>query len=248
MSLHLISLNIERDKHFERFAPFFEREKPDVACLQEVFERDVPRLAELLGAAEYLFAPMTRYPVGNGHEPMGPAIFSRFPMRAPQVRYYRGDPSVIHAWDTSTIHTKNATEHHLLAYADIEKDGGTYRIGNTHFTWTADGEADDYQREDLAKLLPLLEEAGELAFMGDFNAPRGKEIFQELAKRYASNVPETYGTSLDKDLHRAGFLPYVVDHLFTTASYRAENVRLVSGVSDHCAIVADLSLSSTLRP
>lgn len=76
---------------------------------------------------------------------------------------------------------------------------------------------------------------------GDFNAPRGGESFSAIAARYRDNIPPNYQTSIYAPLHRSGQdLELMVDGLFTTPGYRAENVELTSGMSDHYAIVADI--------
>ena len=243
MSIKLISVNIERSKHLERVLPFLEKEQPDVVCLQELHERDKSRFEALLGAASF-YAPMTRLPEEDC--PTGIAILSRLPMKEQRIEFYRGPLSAIVEFDATTSDTKYATEQAMFLRTDIEDatDGSTYRIGTTHFTWTPDGLPDEHQRQDLQKLLPIIENASEIVFAGDFNAPRGGEIFSALASRWTDNIPPLYETSIDVNLHRAGktkpheLKDKMVDGLFTTPAYFASDVKLVSGVSDHCAIVA----------
>jgi endonuclease/exonuclease/phosphatase family metal-dependent hydrolase len=124
---------------------------------------------------------------------------------------------------------------------EIEKEGETFRVATTHFTWTPDGSADDYQRADVKKLLAILGGMGEFVLTGDFNAPRGGEIFGTLAEKYKDNVPSHYTTSIDGALHRAGPLELMVDGIFSTPGYAVSDVELVAGVSDHKAIVATVS-------
>ena len=76
---------------------------------------------------------------------------------------------------------------------------------------------------------------------GDFNAPRGGEIFAELASRYKDNIPNHYQSSLDPDLHRVKNLKLMVDGLFSTPDYNLGEVRLINGVSDHLAVAAKVS-------
>ena len=132
--------------------------------------------------------------------------------------------------------------------ADITKDGATFRIGAVHFLWSRNGLSSNEQRSALPHLLSTLEEERQLVFAGDFNAPRGGEIFSEFAKRYVDTIPAHYVTSLDLNLHRAvkegkrnEIENKMVDGLFTTPAYIASDVRLVDGVSDHCAIVATIA-------
>jgi endonuclease/exonuclease/phosphatase family metal-dependent hydrolase len=95
----------------------------------------------------------------------------------------------------------------------------------------------------------LLEMLGQRSIIlcGDFNAPRGREIFSRLAKRWHDNVPLHYVTSIDPKLHRAGPLQLMVDGVFSTTDYRVRNVVLHQGVSDHCAITADIAATLTGR-
>ncbi len=57
---------------------------------------------------------------------------------------------------------------------------------------------------------------------------------------YTDNIPSCYTTSIDPHLHRAGALDLLVDVLFTTPKYRASDVRLVSGLSDHMAVAGNI--------
>jgi endonuclease/exonuclease/phosphatase family metal-dependent hydrolase len=244
MPLHLVSVNIERAKHLERVLPFVEREKPHVLCLQEVLERDVPRFASLVGDHTH-FAGMT---VLQGMDsPSGIALISRYQLKDASVHYYRGLPGQIPVFDETSVDTKYRTERMMFLGAEVIHGEKPFQIGTTHFTWTPDGKPDDYQRRDLAALIPILKDAGELVFAGDFNAPRGGEIFRALSKHWKDNIPPEYETSIDVELHRAGktradeLKDKMVDGLFTTPSHIASGVRLVSGVSDHMAIVADIT-------
>jgi len=46
--LKLISLNIEKDRHFDLILPFLKKHQPDVILLQEVFSKDIPKIEEAL--------------------------------------------------------------------------------------------------------------------------------------------------------------------------------------------------------
>ena len=246
--IKLISLNIERSKHLDLVIPLLQKETPDVVCLQELAKKDIPRFEEAL-SAKCFFAPMANHGIGEVDVApgiVGLGMFSRLPVIHQEVNYYWGTGACDALYDFSSAVGKHATESYAVASQDIEKDGVRFRIATTHFTWTPDGKADDLQRKDLKALLDVLEPLGEFAFCGDFNAPRGGEIFGELSKRYRDNIPLEYKTSLTLSLHRAGKIEperlgtYMVDGLFTTPGYQASDVRLQFGVSDHAAIVASI--------
>ena len=123
--------------------------------------------------------------------------------------------------------------------ATVEKNGDSYTIATTHFTRTPDGSTSDKQRVDLKNLFKLLMKNSELILCGDFNAPRGGEIFGALSKIYTDNIPPQYESSLDPKLHRIGETKkLMVDGLFTTHQYSATEVKLAEGISDHKAITA----------
>ena len=248
--IRLVSLNIEFNRHLDTVSAFLAKELPDVACIQEIYEEHLTLFASALHGASVSFAPITRHTEDVSHV-LGTAIFSRLPIADEGVHYYKGTPSSIPDMDSRDPRTFNNKNLQILR-RDVVKDGATFRIGTTHFSWTPDGMANERQRTDIIAMLNVLAPLGDIILTGDFNAPRGGEIWSEIAARYKDNIPLHYKTSIDPNLHRAGSVKLVadahaagvpghmVDGLFTTPHYNAENVRLVSGASDHMAVVADI--------
>ncbi len=243
-SLKLISLNLERSKHLNRVLPFLESERADVVCLQELCERDIPRLQYILGIC-HVYAPSGMHPNdAPGTEGLlaGVGIFSRLEASSMNARYYVGSEESARAGPVQRIFANSA-----LVICEIRKDQTVFRTMTTHFTWSSRGEAIDAQRSDMRTMLALLATEGEFVLCGDFNAPRGGEIFSILAANYRDNVPPGYRTSIDINFHRAGkerpqeLADKMVDGLFTTPGYAAPDVRLQFGVSDHAAIVATIT-------
>ncbi len=241
MPLSFVQLNIETDKHLEKIRPLLASRRPDVVCLQELFEDDIPFFEELLGATCF-FVRMkhyTRESRGLGVEGLG--IFSRYPMLSTASYQFGGIVGEAPEYDNSSPEAKHETERFMLAVAEIEKDGEAFRIGTTHFPVTRHGEADDLQRAALARFLAITENLGEFVVTGDFNAPRGREVFTALAERFRDNVPAIYATSIDGSIHRAGALPYMVDGVFSTEGYDVSAVEMICGVSDHCALAGTIA-------
>jgi len=236
MSLSFATVNIEREKHIPRVVAFLKRTQPDVACIQELFESDIPVLKEAFGAGHVFFAPMCWYKTVDGKRALeGVGILSRYPLSAEAIHQYAGNQGEITDFIEGTLEEKSATQKYVIAIADVEHPDGLMRIGTTHFPWTPNGEAEPIQRASLVSLLSVTDTLGEFVLCGDFNAPRGKEIFSGLAERLKDNVPLKYESSIDGELHRAGPLPYMVDGVFSTPGYQVHDVEMVSGVSDHCA-------------
>lgn len=245
-ALTLVSLNIQYSIHAESAAAFLRTQDADIVALQEVFEKDVPMLQDAIGATSAHYAPMTWYK--EYEQKLGVALFTKLPVLATSVRTYAGTSDelpTLEAHNAGTFNNKNF----VLALMDVQVDDAVFRFGTTHFTWSQAGEATDLQRTHMRALLAELEQAGELVFTGDFNAPRGGEIWNMLATRYTDNVPPHYRTSLDQDLHRAKYthpeqlVDKLVDGIFSTPAYRVSDVRMVCGVSDHCALVGNVTLA-----
>lgn len=247
MALKLVSLNVEWDRHMETVIPFLESEKPDVACILELLDADIPRLEEALGA-KCFFTPTILQDTPRGQVKEGIGIFSRTGFSDVRAAQYAGTSGELALYSHDPADWGAGLEKSMLVGTAVEKDGVPYRILATHFTWTKDGEANERQRDDLKRLRAELSKEREFVLCGDFNAPRGKEIFSELASRYRDNIPVRYNTSLDAHLHRVGaevfkeqkMDTYMVDGCFTTPAYRAHNVHLVFGISDHAAVVAEI--------
>lgn len=99
-------------------------------------------------------------------------------------------------------------------------------------------------------LLDLLK-GEEIVIAGDFNIPRGNEMYQKLQTHFRDNIPTEVESTVDPILHYAnkdisGTLKLVVDYIWSTPKYKVENVRVVSGVSDHCALACLLMTEGEL--
>ncbi len=238
-SIKIVSLNIERSKHLKPVLEFLEREQPDVLCVQELCRADIPHFESLLGGG-YIFVPMTLFEgidTNEGYCEEGLGIFSRLKIANSRTYQYAGSQDTVPTYQ----HPDQSTINRHLLVCEVVKDKAVFRIGTTHFTWTPDGRVDGVQRRDISGLLEALGAEGDITFTGDFNAPRGGEIFSMLADRYEDNVPSKYTTSIDDAYHRAGKLELMIDGIFSTAEYKVSNVRMECGVSDHCALVGMVS-------
>jgi endonuclease/exonuclease/phosphatase family metal-dependent hydrolase len=247
--LKLLSVNIEGKKHLNKIVDLIERVQPDVICMQEVFEDTIEELNANFGG-EVFFSPIvlkTKDGIDKTEEELargpfetvrfGTMILSRLPVSNATEDYYFGDREVLRM-HRSGFYTDIAL---VLSSVDAEKDGVLFRIATTHLCKSETGEVvSEFQRDSTHKLLDAMGKLGELIACGDFNAPRGKEIFSLINEKYTDNISPEYTTSLDPDLHRAGPLPYMVDGLFTTPAYKVTHMHFETGVSDHYAIVAEI--------
>ena len=236
MALKLLSLNIERDNHIPKVISLLEKEKPEVICLQEVQEPEFKMFKERFGFNAF-FAPMLTYPrIIAGKKKLvrqGNALFTNLPLLKVQSFLYFGEGN-------APLYTEPNMIDRLLVVGEIKKDDKNYTIATTHFTWADDGGVNEEQRRDVKQLLKLVRQREDLVLCGDFNAPRGREIFTILSKHLKDHIPAQIKTTLDPKLHQAGPLPYVVDYLWSTPHYAVRNVRIIDGISDHMVVVAEV--------
>jgi hypothetical protein len=80
-----------------------------------------------------------------------------------------------------------------------------------------------------------------LVLTGDFNTPRGYELFDALAAKYHDNIPTGTPTTIDGTLHKAGPIPFVVDGFFSSPSYTVSEVVLYDHESDHLAVTGTVA-------
>jgi len=236
MVIKVLSLNIERNKHISRVMNLLEKEKADVICLQEIQEPDFEMFKEKFGVQGF-FVPMITFPrKENDKERMvrqGIAYYTTLPLLKKEFQFYVGS-------GTAPKQKFPNDADRVLVLGLVEKEGKEYKLAMTHFTWAGGGGVNEEQQRDVRELVTFLEQHGELVLCGDFNAPRGGEIFEHLNKNFKDNIPPDIQTTLDPNLHKAGPLPYVVDYLWSTPKYSVQKIKIVDGVSDHMAIVAEI--------
>jgi endonuclease/exonuclease/phosphatase family metal-dependent hydrolase len=241
MSIELISVNIEGNRHLEeRVLPFLKKKKPEVTLLQEVYEKDLDLIKAELGM-EAEFVPLLN--CLSTHDSSlglwGLALLSKLTMSEVDHEYY-----VENGAEIPKFH-KNGDPNSMnrgVLWSKVTKAGQDFWIATTHFIWSHDGRTTDLQREAYEKMAKILDRFPELVLTGDFNAPRGKEIFGKLAERYKDNIPPELTTTIDNNLHKApNEINLVVDGLFSTDDYKVSQVEVVSGVSDHMAVACKIS-------
>lgn len=231
--LNIVSVNIEKDRHFDRLMPFLKKQKPDVILLQEVLSKDIAYFEKSLEMESH-YAALNRYADSTQ---LGILTLSNYPLLKTCAMYYRGDGDNLPLLE----HAEPEKMARAILVTEIIKENQRYCLINTHFTWSPNGQPSALQNEDINILMQLLSEIPEFVFCGDFNAPRGTAIFDKIASKYKDNIPLHINTTIDKNLHKAGGLKLVVDGIFSTSAYQINSVEIVDSISDHCAILAKIT-------
>ncbi len=241
-TLKIVSLNIEADRHLEAVANFIHVQKPDVVMLQEVLDKNIGYFEKSIGM-KGIYAPQNVIYDDTEEYTLGLLTLTNLSVSNSYSAYYKGSADKL-----PRLHIGETPEGsaRVLLVTEVTKENRHYRLLNTHFTWTPNGKPNEQQCQDLEILLKILEKIPEFVFCGDFNAPRGTAIFDAIAKRYKDNIPIEITTTIDKNLHKAGDLNYVVDGLFTTSRYLANVVKIHNGVSDHCGVTAEIKINDQM--
>ncbi len=239
--MKLISLNIEGFKHLDLVQPFLKNELADTICLMEA-----PQSFQNWFVAEgyqCTFAPMCLKIHSGEPYPEGILVATKLAHTAEVIPYFKPTTDIV----TYDHKRRRETQNHFVLY--FETDG--INIATTHFTWNPKGEiADEYQTLDMKEMLQALEKKPAHVLCGDLNIPRNiNTLYDVLKNKYHDNIPYQYYSSLDNELHRKGkaqefkklFDSFMVDYLFTQEPYETTDTRLVFGVSDHAAIVSNVS-------
>lgn len=241
-TVRLVSLNIERSRHLDRVGAFMRQWAPDIACLQEIEQRDLPGICNEAGLSHSRFAAMARHPDSDSGEPFGVAILSRHPIEHADILAYAGDGSGTELLDCASELSRIRTCRFAALQVQVTLAGEALHIATTHVPWTPDGLPRPFQTGAIEQLIASLT-SRPLVLCGDFNAPRGGPVFNRLAEAWRDNIPPDVTSTLDPELHRAGSLDLVVDGLFTTNEVVARDVRVLSGLSDHQAVTAHIGLA-----
>ncbi len=241
--MKLISLNIELNRHHELVLPFLKKEKADVICLQELLEEDFEMYKKELGMDGVI--RITSYIDDSVHleskgKREGTAIFSK-KIEDSGYFFHVGSLEKIERSFEEYVNDEYLVKPRALLWVDIKDDkGNVFKIITSHLTITHHGEVSSVQIDANEIFINQAKSLGEFILCGDTNAPRGRAAFDRMAKEFKDNIPALYKTSLDRDLHRAKGVDFMVDCLFTTPLYFAKNVELKGGVSDHMAVVSEI--------
>jgi len=238
-----VSLNIEFGIHNETVLNFLKKEKADVICLQELLEEEFELFKKELEFdgifQSWSYVKSSNYKDWLGKK-QGVAIFAKDIIGSGSIFYQGAEENILKPF-TEYMLDEKFQKNSALVWAKIKGDGSEiFKIVTTHLPVTEKGEVTPYQLAAIDDLLDHLLELGDIVLCGDMNAPRGKESFARLAAIYKDSIPLRYTTSIDQNLHKVKGIQHMVDGLFTSSAYKASEVSLEDGLSDHMAVIAEI--------
>jgi endonuclease/exonuclease/phosphatase family metal-dependent hydrolase len=243
--LKLVSLNMEGPKHYSTVFPFVDRENPDVLCLQEAPQETRNFLQER--GYKTTFAPMCSRTFEDTKHVIGILLATKLPQKT-HLFYYWENPGGATALYNPKQPALSVSNAYLMA--TIQNNGSEYNIATTHVMDTKNGASDSHQEKGVSLLINSLKKDPSHIICGDFNMPRHhNHLYEKFTNLYKDEIPRHYQSSLDKNLHRLGnvkidqpiFDKFMVDYIFSQPEYEVTAVHLEFGVSDHAAIVANIT-------
>jgi endonuclease/exonuclease/phosphatase family metal-dependent hydrolase len=187
-----------------------------------------------------VFAPQWNEVISGKIITIGSAILSSQNVSKFENIYFRGNPSNVPDFDDGRV--DQACIPRAIQKIELDYCGTTINIMNLHFTWSAAGQASDLQRADILKIRGITSAHKKLVICGDFNAPVGGEILDKLQESLKLSIPCGLTTSIDPQFHYAKDLQIVVDAMFHSGDVAISKIDAKFGVSDHCALIASLSI------
>ncbi len=246
--MKIITLNIEGDSHLNKVIPFLKSERPDVVCLQEAFEVDLELFKQELGL-EGFFVPTCVIDTL-----LNPRLKPKGKWGIAMIT--NNDLMKFH-WDNYHIETigNEALPRYITTTDNVGNkayivgsgmfENKYFKIITTHCSVSPNGCVTELQRSQMSQFLSKIRIEREYVLCGDFNTPRGGGLWNELSGLYRDNIPVEILTTIDNVLHQRGSngksINFVVDGLFSTPCYTVSSVKVQNGVSDHCAIIGNVS-------
>lgn len=214
-----------------------DRERPDVVCLQEVFEEDFKVFVKKFGMkgvfASTVFIDKPGQPGFEKRGIFGIAIMGKLSGKFGSEYYFKRKNRELPKYSG-----KPNAGNRALVWQKIDERP---TIASTHFTWSKNGQTTEKQRIELKALIGLLvNKVNPDVLCGDFNAPRGQEIWSAISGKLTDNIPPETKTTLDPVLHYSHGAMLVVDGFFTrpNSKFTVKSLRLIGGISDHLAVSA----------
>lgn len=240
--MKFITLNVEFGKHTDLYVPYIKDNNftEGIVCLQECTRSEYEDLKKDLHL-QGIYLPLFIRRYESVDDEVGLAILTKHRVTETQIFYFHKNNESLFVYDNKSPFDNRG--HRALLSAKIYDGRESYNIITTHFTRSRVASEDTELQSDHMKIvLDALAKRESFILAGDMNLARGISMLrQTLVTSYRDHTPVDIKTTIDQDLHRVKNLEIVVDGIFATDDIHVENVEVVCGLSDHCAIIADIA-------
>jgi len=257
MKIKFLSLNLfEGGILFDNILDFFDKEKPDILALQEVYDgkdkklpkklRTVEVLKKALKDYHYHFAPEFICVRDEGKIEVGNAIFSRFPIVESSVEFFTlpyKEYDVYPEGDDYSNHPKN------MHCCSVQINNKTLNVCNVHGIWGHHGN-DTKDRIKMSKIIVnQIKDKKNVILAGDFNVQAGTTTVNNIEKHLINIFKDELTTSFNltrKDLvNSPGYAISTVDMILVSPNIKILDKQCPNvDISDHLPLLCEFNLSS----
>ncbi len=255
MQIKFLTLNIwNGGQLFDNVIDFLQKENPDVAFFQEVYDggspsrerrfRSVEVLHEALPDLKYSAFGATLIDHGNDDLPWGNAVFSKFPIVSKNNVLFEDK---IGDFDFAKRHDfQNVTQGMMGAKIDVE--GKIVEAYSFHGVWGTHG-GDTNERTAMGRrMIDELKGKSPLIVAGDFNLDPTTEFVKRISDELS--LVNLFGTELvstfnmkHKDPRSTGYATAAVDMIFASKELSVVSKEMPKvDVSDHYPLTAVLEI------
>jgi endonuclease/exonuclease/phosphatase family metal-dependent hydrolase len=251
MTIKILCLNLfEGGLFWENIKAFFQRERPDILCLQEVVDGDenqplsfqsIKRLKALLPNFHYYYSPEMHETWPHGSGDAGNAIFSKFPIVAENTVFLHHQyEKIIRPADEKDFSHYPKNLQHVI----VDVEGKKLHVCNLHGIWELSG-GDTPERLKMSEI--ILAEIGDhtpLVLMGDFNLRPNTQTIASIEAKLTNVFKDKLESSFNmRHKTNPGYATAVVDMFFASSDVKIEKAECPDDdVSDHKPLVVNLSI------
>ena len=234
---------------------FFLQEKPDILCLQEVYDTSDPSLPERFHSIEmltnlfpeynYVFAPELLYLDQGKKYHCGNAIFSRFPITETTTTFYDipyGEYERYNGYDLAYDFSKQP---YNLLHAEVSLKNTSLHIFTTHGIWGKHGNDTDRRLAMGDTLIKQIAGKEHVLLAGDFNMYRATQTIRHIEEHVKNVFGDTLRTTFNirKKPHVGNYATSVVDMLFVSDDIAIKEKSCPDvDVSDHFPLLAEFEV------
>lgn len=257
MSIKYLTLNMfEGGKQNLELKAFFLKERPDILCLQEVYDTADNSLSERFHSIEVLtgffpeyshvYAPELLYHDQGKKYHCGNAIFSRFPIKETKTIFYDlpyGEYERYNGYDLAYDFSKQP---YNLLHAELSVGDASLNVFTTHGIWGTHGGDTDRRLAMGDTIINQIVDKQHVLLGGDFNLYRNTQTVRNIEEHLDNVFGDTLKTTFNirKKPHVGNYATSVVDMLFVSHDIVIKKKSCPDvDVSDHFPLLAEFELA-----
>lgn len=250
MEFKFISLNIWKGNLIDKVVAFLDKEKPQILALQEVFNGKDKKREKKYWTYQYLqkkldlpysfYAPECLYKLDEGKVEHGNAIFSRFPLKDQEVRFY----DIEFSQDYVDKPGNYENHPHNLQHARAEVKDKNLHLFNTHGIWGLSGRDNQRRLQMSRTIVETVKNHKHVVLAGDLNLQPDTQTIKNIEKQLDNVFKDKLISTFNmKRKSNPGYKTAVVDMIFVSPAIEVlDRCCPQEDISDHFPLVCTLKL------